>query len=206
MRARMALCASETTVVLREIKLSQKPPEFIRISEKATVPVLLLPNDTVIDESVDIMLWALKHSDPHGWLDTNLEPQTQQLIQENDGDFKAWLDRYKYFDRYPGDSQLDYRQKAQVFLQKLEELLQESPYLLGGRVTLADVAIMPFVRQFAGVDPGWFESSPYECLRNWLKQFIQSEMFLTVMQKYPVWIDGESEIHFPRQKVLPIAD
>ena len=202
----MALCASETRVVLREVKLSQKPPEFIFISEKATVPVLLLPDDSVIDESVDIMLWALTRSDPQGWLDRNVETQARQLIEENDGDFKARLDRYKYFDRYPGFSQLEYRQMAEVFLQKLEELLQRSPYLLGGRVTLVDVAIMPFVRQFAGVEPEWFEISSYKCLRNWLKQFIQSEMFLTVMQKYPVWIDGESDIHFPRQKVSHIAD
>jgi glutathione S-transferase len=194
----MALCASETRVVVREIKLSQKPPEFTRVSAKATVPVLLFSDDSVIDESMEIMLWALRRSDPYGWLDRDLETQARQLIEENDEGFKAHLDHYKYFDRHPGRSRLDYRQQAEIFIHKLEQLLQRNPYLLGDRATLADVAIMPFVRQFAGVEPEWFESSRYACLKDWLKQFIQSQMFLSVMEKFPLWKDGESEVHFPR--------
>lgn len=194
----MAICASDIKVILREVKLSQKPPELIRISTKSTVPVLLLQDGTVIDESRDIMLWALQHSDPHCWLDEALIQSTKVLIEENDGAFKTHLDHYKYYDRYPMLSQREYRREAEKFLQKLELLLQQNQFLLTDRSTLADVAILPFVRQFAAVEPEWFEQSPYVHLRKWLNAFIQSELFKIVMTKYSFWKDGESEVHFPR--------
>ena len=197
-RARMALAVSGFKVVLREIKLSQKPPELIRVSAKATVPVLVLADGGVFDESLDIMLLALGQHDPEGWLDNNLNQPTQQLIDENDTVFKSRLDCYKYADRYPQFSQLDYRLRAELCLQKLEGLLQRQKYLLTDRPTLADIAIMPFVRQFAGVEPRWFETSPYQCLRTWLNGFSQSDLFLTVMTKYPLWKPGEIGTVFPR--------
>lgn len=198
MRARMALCASGFDVILREIKLSQKPPELIQVCAKGTVPVLVLADGSVIDESLDIMLWALKQHDPQGWLDDNLHSSTRQLIAENDGSFKSMLDRYKYFERYPDFTQQEYRKKGEIFLNKLETLLQRNNCLLFDSPTLVDVAVMPFVRQFAGVDSNWFENSPYKRLRTWLKALIHSDMFATVMTRYPVWQAGEEEVFFPR--------
>lgn len=198
MRARMALCVSGIQVILREIKLSQKPVQFIRVSAKATVPVLVSGDSSVIDESLDIMRWSLKQHDPEGWLDDELILPTQQLIGENDSDFKSSLDRYKYFDRYPEYSQLEYRQKAEIFLQKLEDLLNQHRYLLDDRVTLADIALMPFVRQFAGVEPDWLGNSPYVYVKQWLDELTQSELFITVMTRYAFWKAGESEVLFPR--------
>lgn len=199
MRARMALCACGFEVILREVKLSQKPPALIQVSAKATVPVLVLQDGSVIDESLDIMWWALKQHDPQGWLEEDLNALTLQLIAENDGSFKSSLDRYKYFERYPDSTQLEYRQQGEIFLKKLEGLLERNDYLLASRPTLVDVAVMPFVRQFAGVEPGWFDNSAYNRLKVWLKVFLQSDLFGTVMTRYSFWQAGEKEVLFPRQ-------
>ncbi|MBC8508454.1 MAG: glutathione S-transferase [Chloroflexi bacterium] len=197
-RARLALYACGQSVELREIKLSQKVDEFVRVSAKAEVPVLLLPGGEVLDESLDIMHWALERNDPLHWLRNDLGAQTQQLIEENDESFKPILDRYKYFDRYPQASQSEYRQQADGFLQQMENRLQRSPYLLSDTATLVDMALMPFIRQFSGVEPNWFASCEYVRLREWLNGLLASDLFSTVMTKYDVWKTGDDIALFPR--------
>lgn len=193
-RARMALLSSATQVELREVDLKQKPQQMLDLSPKGTVPVLQLPDGTVLEESLDIMLWALAQADPEQWWQTQEEHQTNQtlaLIKENDEVFKYWLDRYKYSVGYPEMSKQAYRDKGVEFIRKLDERLSQHDYLLSDQCTLADAAIFPFVRQFAFVDKSWFDASPYDEVKQWLSQFLQSERFKTVMAKYPPWQDEQ---------------
>jgi len=190
MRARMALQYSQTTVELREVILRDKPRELITASTKATVPVLILPDGRVIDESYDIMRWALARGDPDGWLDID-RVVGDALIDRNDFEFKPNLDQYKYPERFPQQSAEAGRDLGMVFLHRLEELCKEHPYLFGERVSIVDVAVAPFVRQYAHVDPAWFESAAGPALHGWLERFEQSELFLSVMQKYPRWSPGD---------------
>lgn len=196
MRARMALRYSDCRVQLREVELKNKPDALIAISAKATVPVLQCADGRVIDESLDIMHWALRHNDPHNWLQAQYQPEVSALIETNDTLFKRHLDHYKYADRYPEFSQLEYRQQGEVFLQQLEQRLQQQAYLLSERISLADVAIFPFIRQFAHVDIGWFDQAPYPCLRAWLYQWMESSLFQSVMQKYTPWRVGDTPLVF----------
>jgi glutathione S-transferase len=189
MRARMALIASGISIEIREVELRNKPKAMLTASPKGSVPVLVLPDGRVIDESWDIMLWALRQNDPQNWLgdhENNL-PAALCLLEENDTIFKRNLDRYKYPKRFPEHPQDFYRAQGAVFLQKLEAHLRATPYLLNNTMSIADAAVLPFVRQFAAVDAHWFASAPYPELRDWLKNFIASELFTVVMQKHPVW-------------------
>ncbi len=168
--------------------LKDKPIEMIAISSKATVPVLQLVDGAVIDESRAIMSWALQRNDPAMLLPTpSSQCDTNQLLDENDFEFKHWLDRYKYADRYPDHSATYYRSKAELFLEKLEFRLQANQYLFGPQPTLADIAIMPFIRQFSLVDKAWFDQTPYVHLQRWLSEWIDSDLFESVMSKYPQW-------------------
>jgi glutathione S-transferase len=185
MRARMALREAGIAVEIREIALRDKPREMLAVSPKGTVPVLVLPDSTVIDESLDIMRWALRQYDPDGWLHD--ETRSLALIADNDGAFKQALDRYKYADRYPEKPAAASRAMGEIFLQRLEDHLQRQPGLLGPAPSIADVAIFPFVRQFAMVDSGWFAAAPYPALRDWLERWLGSALFLDIMQKHPPW-------------------
>ena len=187
MRARLALASAGITTELREILLRDKAPELIAASPKATVPVLLAPE--VIDESLDIMLWALNENDPEGWLDMPTEGHA--LIQHSDTEFKPLLDAYKY-KRDP-----ERRDQASVFLQNLDQMLATRPYLFGQSATLADMATLTFVRQFAFVDKPWFDAQPWPNLSNWLENFIASQRFIDIMQKYPKWQAGDPITLFP---------
>nr|WP_314580538.1 glutathione S-transferase [uncultured Pseudomonas sp.] len=185
MRARMAVAYSGAEVELVEVSLKAKPPEMLERSPKGTVPVLVL-DDQVLEQSLDIMRWALAQNDPDDWSmasDSPAQQQIAELIAENDSAFKTDLDRYKYAVRYPEFSQKHYRAQGEVFLSKLEGLLAEREYLITDHLTLADIALAPFVRQFCFVDPDWFWQSPYPRLRNWLTRFLESELFTQVMQK-----------------------
>jgi len=186
MRARMALKYAGIALEIREIVLKAKPAEMLKVSPKATVPVLVLVDGTVIEQSLDIMLWALQQQDTEGWLnaDDNL---MQQLIADNDGAFKQALDKYKYAIRFPEQSAEVYRAQGEVFLSKLETLLSRSRYLLSNQISLADIAIFPFIRQFSGVDSAWYEAAPYPQLKVWLKTLIESELFISIMQKQPAY-------------------
>ena len=195
MRARMAIAASGVTVSLREVLLRDKPPELLAASSKATVPVLVLPDGEVIDESLDIMRWALKANDPQGWLqgaDTESE-----WIQACDGEFKHWLDRYKYADRHPEHSATVYRANAEQFLSQVESALSDARWLRGEGASAIDVAVFPFIRQFAGVESDWWADAPYPCTRRWLERWLQSELFSTIMAKYPRWEAGQPGQPFP---------
>lgn len=189
MRARMALKLADIEVEIREISLRDKPAHMLQVSPKATVPVLVLPDGKVIDESIDIMFFALKK---HA-LGANIHAGCRALILENDNGFKEALDRYKYPERYPTQTQLQYRQQGEVFLQKLENLLQQNSYLHGANAGFADYAIFPFIRQFAAVDSAWFASGgivngpPYPKLRVWLSSLVESDLFTSVMQKQAVY-------------------
>lgn len=198
-RARMAIAYSGVSIVWREVLLSDKPDELLIISPKATVPVLQLENGRVIDESLDIMYWAVSQNDPDYWLKVNAEKSKQiiALVEENDDQFKYDLDRYKYADRYPEKTTEDYRILAEQFLERLEHNLNLTNYLIGNTISLADVAIFPFVRQFSGVEPDWFQQAPYPNLKLWLKQFLESKLFLSVMPKYEQWRAGDKATVFP---------
>ncbi|WP_299181380.1 glutathione S-transferase [uncultured Neptuniibacter sp.] len=196
-RARLALAYSRQTLIWREVVLKDKPAAMLEISPKATVPVLQLPQGEVIDESFDIMQWALQQSDPDNWLDQTNRPEIIALIAENDLEFKPHLDKYKYADRFPEESMTTYRARAELFLTSLEQRLEQHPFLLGDKITLADAAIVPFIRQFAGVDAQWFQHAPYPCLRRWLEAWLNNELFLSVMKKYPQWKEGDRPLLFP---------
>ena len=202
MRARMALKIAEIEVEIREISLRDKPAHMLQISPKGTVPVLLLPDNCVIDESLEIMIWAfnnarkeidansLEHSSasllPSVYVAVRVSPETT-LIETNDTRFKKYLDCYKYPERNlqsnPKKSQLEYRQLGETFFAQLENLLQQNTYLFGEKPSFADYAIFPFVRQFAAVDDVWFEQCKYSKLRVWLYAWLESELFKSVMQK-----------------------
>lgn len=194
MRARMALKASGQQVHLREVLLRDKPIEMLEASPKGTVPVLVLDDGTVIDESRDVMQWAMDQNDPGGWKTKD----AGALIAEADGPFKNALDRYKYPNRYEdeGVDKLEQRAKGREFLAKLDTRLAEHDQLLGDRVTEADIAIFPFVRQFANTDRDWFDAEPLPHLQRWLSGHLESELFLSVMNKYPQWKTGDEEVAF----------
>lgn len=179
MRARLALYSAKISHEHREVDLKNKPAEMLVISPKGTVPVLQLEDRTVIEESLDIMKWAL-----------NTPSENSELITENDTTFKQALDRYKYPGRYPETREMNHREQCEQFLRKLEEQL--NPFLTGKEPALTDMALFPFVRQFAMVNPEWFHEQPYPHLKIWLNFFISSNLFQQVMQNYPLWLPGSS--------------
>jgi len=195
-RARVTLIYSGIPVELREVVLSDKPPEFIACSPKATVPVLVLGQGRVLEESLEIMHWALAQNDPDGWLAAD-GAEVQALIRENDDAFKKNLDAYKYSDRHPEKTAQEHRTEGEEFLQKLEEHLQQAPYLQGPNLTISDIAIAPFVRQFAHVDFEWFQATPYLQLQDWLQRFKKLDLFVNSMRKYPKWQAGDAVTIFP---------
>ena len=200
MRARLAIsyCLPKHAVELREVVLRDKPASLINISPKATVPVLLLECGQVLEESLDIMQYALSTRPDleEALLPDSLKADIFSLIKVNDGDFKWALDRYKYADRYE-HSQTYYREKGEVFLDALNERLNSHRYLMGDEMTLADLAIFPFVRQFAHVDKLWFEASQYTALIQWLNHWLASDLFISIMTKYPQWQEGDEPVYFP---------
>ncbi len=181
MRARLALRYSGVPVQIVEVSLKAKPAEMLALSPKGTVPVLCV-GGRVIEESLEIMQWALAQHDPDDWL-LKGDPRVLDLITENDQVFKHHLNRYKYAERYPEQPMEHYRAEGEVFLQTLEGLLAENDYLLAEQLSLADVALAPFVRQFAHVDREWFAGTPYRQLQAWLQRFLESPLFIAVMAK-----------------------
>jgi glutathione S-transferase len=198
MRARLALNKANIKCELREVVLKDKPKEMLALSSKGTVPVLLTPNEKVIDQSCEVMHWALKQNDPDNWLDEDTA-QSQYLIDYNDNEFKHFLDRYKYHVGYPEHSQEYYRDNAESFLKILEAHLKDNQgiALLGNRYTFADMAIFPFIRQFAMVDLDWFQASPYKSLKKWFSTIEQSDLFQSCMKKYDQWKPDQHPVYFP---------
>ena len=196
-RARMAVAAAGIEVTIREVLLKDKPPELIAASAKATVPVLVLPDGNVIDESLGVMGWALTQRDPLGWLSG--EGFSSDWIQTCDDEFKYWLDRYKYADRHPEHTAEHYRREAEAFLRQIEDRLTGFSWLGGEAPSVADVALFPFVRQFAGVEPAWWQGAPYPGTRIWLAQWLEGALFSAVMTKYPRWEPGQPGTRFPAE-------
>lgn len=188
MRARMALRYARVNADIRDISLREKPSSMLKLSPKGTVPVLVLSDGEVIDESIEIVFWALHQQDPDGWLNVNLDT-ANALIDENDGSFKKALDRYKYPDRFPDLPVADYRAQGAVFLSKLEQHLAQHTYLLSDQLSVADIAIFPFIRQFANVDKAWFDKASYPKLQNWLKALLNTALFESIMEKQPTYVD-----------------
>ncbi|MFK3642423.1 glutathione S-transferase [Pseudomonas protegens] len=185
MRARLALRYAGVPMRIVEVSLKAKPAEMLALSAKGTVPVLAL-EDRVIDESLEIMHWALAQHDPEDWrltADPTAQAQMAALIAENDQVFKVHLNRYKYAERYPEAPMEHYRAQGEAFLARLDSLLQQRRYLLAEHPSLADMALLPFVRQFAHVDREWFAQTPYRSLQEWLQEQLESELFLAVMAK-----------------------
>jgi len=193
MRARMAIAVSGVGVELREVVLRDKPAEMLEASPKGTVPVLVLTDGRVIDESLDIMRWALGQYDPQNWL----AGDDPELIAVNDGPFKAALDRYKYPHRYGIVDPEPHRMEGWKILLNLNERLTHHAYLAGGKPGFADIAIFPFARQFAVTDLPWFDEQDAIALQRWLGALTTSSMFETIMRRFPKWRSGDPEVMFP---------
>jgi glutathione S-transferase len=196
-RARMALWQAGLMVELREVVLRDKPTAMLEASPKGTVPVLVLPDGSVIDESLAIMRWALQHNGPQAWLAQAETLELNALVDLNDGPFKQALDAYKYPERHPQQSAAAHRAQGEtVLIALLEARLASQPFLAGANASACDVAIFPFVRQWAAVDSAWFEASPWVAVRRWLNHWQTSEIFAAVMDKYPVWQAGQDPVRF----------
>ncbi len=198
MRARLAIASARLACELREVSLKAKPAAMIAVSPKATVPVLVLSGGQVLDESLDIMLWALEQQDPEGCLPPPGHERSAMLalIAENDGPFKTQLDRYKYPGRYGLESGAPARDAALPWLRALDRRLAGQSWLFGPRRSLADMAIAPFVRQFAHTDRDWFHSQPLPHLQQWLEAFLASPAFAQVMEKHAPWSPGDEPVWF----------
>ena len=216
MRARLAIYKSKQVVELRDIVLKNKPAAMLAASPKATVPVLVLSttkvaNADVLDESLEIMIWALTQSDPLNLLRTQvltshtasseLEPSTKltdilSLISLFDDEFKTFLEAYKCAKRYHESNLDDCRQACEVYIQNLEQRLSKHRYLFDDNESLADLALLPFIRQFARIERQWYLQSPYPEVKRWLNQYLQSPMFTKVMAKYPLWSPEQAVVEF----------
>jgi glutathione S-transferase len=194
MRARLAVQAAGVAVELRELALKDKPAEMLLASPKGTVPVLVLPDGTVIEQSLDVMLWALRQGSPQNWLPTEATGMEAALasIAVNDGLFKQALDRYKYPARFALKDGRAHRDEGATVLQQWEGRLVGQPYLNGTHWGLPDAAIAPFVRQFAHTDKAWFAEQHWPHLQRWLANFEASPAFAGVMERVPVWQAGDA--------------
>lgn len=207
MRARLALVLSQTPCELREVILRHKPAELLQVSPKGTVPVLITPQSEVIEQSLDIMTWALGRHDPGRFLPRSSDDErlARALILRNDSEFKFNLDRYKYPERYQGQADftsaaefaLSHRSRAAAILDELNQGLGASAYLLGNYASLADLAIAPFVRQFAHTDKRWFLGQDWQPLQAWLDAWLDSALWEQVMARFPAWVNGAEPCEFP---------
>lgn len=200
MRARIGIHKAQLQIDIREVNLKQKPAEMLAASAKGTVPILVLDNapesPIVFDESLDVMLWALTKNDPedllHGF-DQNALPKMLDLIRLFDDKFKTCLNAYKAASRYREDNVTECREACEVFIQELENRLSDSAFLMSDQESLTDIALMPFIRQFAKVERQWYLQAPYPRVREWLNFYLQSGMFTRVMTKFDFWVSAEDE-------------
>ena len=211
MRARLAVFSAGIQVELREILLRDKPEAFLKASPKGTVPVVELVDGTVLEESRDVMQWALAQNDPDGWLDVqHRDPDgTAAFLDALDGPFKTHLDRYKYASRFDPEAALKHREEGAAMLAKFDSKLATQPSLSGTKNGLLDFATLPFVRQFRIADPVWFDTQPWPHLHHWLRDFLASRQFASVMKKYAVWQAGGRGVIFPeitRHEICHVSD
>ena len=197
MRARFAIRSSKIIVEIREIKLQEKPPEFLKLSPKGTVPVLITNSGEVLEESLDIIYWALNKNDPHKWLARGkLENQDiNKLLDDLINIFKPNLDKYKYPSRFYGVDQFLHRDRNLCFLKKLNSYLENNKSLNCKHLSLLDYSIFPFVRQFRNVDQEWFDKLNFNLLNNWLNQIIDSDDFSSIMKKFKKWKPNDIPIY-----------
>jgi glutathione S-transferase len=202
MRARLSLLLAEQTVRLRDIVLTDKPSEMLAASSKGTVPLLVFEQGKVIEESLDIMLWALHLNDPQNLLyadNPETLPLMLELINTNDNEFISQLKKYKCAARYKDDDEAYHRQHCEQFILHLEQRLTTHRYFMGDTLSLADYAILPFIRQFAKVDRKWYLSAPYPNLQRWLNQHLQSPLYTKALAKYPRWSQDNQDTLFAAQ-------
>ena len=195
MRARMVLLHSKIQCEIREIKLSNKPKEMLAISPKGTVPVLILENGDILDESLDVMLWAIEQGNLRNLFNSG-KKEILDLIKINDGEFKDAIDRYKYSSLYPEKPMIEYRKMGELFLEKIESYLEKNKFIFGKNISLADLAIFPFIRQFCRVDIDWFNSSLFKKIKEWTLFFEGSENFIDIMRKIKPWTIGDKPTLF----------
>jgi len=195
MRARMVLLHSKIQCEIREIKLSNKPKEMLAISPKGTVPVLILENGDILDESLDVMLWAIEQGNLRNLFNSG-KKEILDLIKINDGEFKDAIDRYKYSSLYPEKPMIEYRKMGELFLEKIESYLEKNKFIFGKNISLADLAIFPFIRQFCRVDIDWFNSSLFKKIKEWTLVFEGSENFIDIMRKIKPWTTGDKPTLF----------
>lgn len=203
MRARIAIFKAQQIVILRDIVLSNKPKEMIAASPKATVPVLVLAKGMVVEESLAVMLWALNETDPDDLLQSkNAQslPDMLNLINSFDHDFKIYLEQYKCAKRYRESNIIECRVQCEQFIQTLEKRLNSFDFLMSNTESLADIALLPYIRQFARIERQWYLHSPYPKVRQWLNSYLQSPMFTKVMAKYPLWLDDHEVVLFGKTK------
>ena len=204
MRARLAVCSAGIRVELREILLRDKPDAFLDASPKGTVPVVELADGTVLEESRDVMPWALSQNDPDGWLNVqHRDPDhTAAFLDALDGPFKTHLDRYKYASRFDPATALEHRAAGAAMLAQFDARLANQTGLSGEKNGLLDFAALPFVRQFRIADSAWFDAQPWPHLHSWLQAFLESHQFASVMKKYTVWQEGNDGVTFPETMEL----
>ncbi len=196
MRARMAIHISGQRCELREVLLRDKPPSMLEYSAKGTVPVLILQDGKVIDESLDVIDWALNLNDPDDWQRSKDTKKTKELIKINDGEFKYHLDRYKYSKRYDNEDPEFHRKKCLKFIESINNELNNSEYIFDDNISYADIVLLPFIRQFRIADIEWFDSLPYDNLKKWLSSFLNSSLLNSIMKKYDLWKEGDKSIVF----------
>jgi len=203
MRARMAIFYAQLPVILRDVVLSDKPKAMLTASPKGTVPVLveIKPNYEVIEESLEIMVWAFSKNDPDGYLqqyNSDALPRMLELIAKFDSEFKTRLETYKCAKRYHEENIVEHRKACEVYISDLEMRLSNTAFIMSSSPTIVDIALLPFIRQFSRVERQWYLQSPYPNLRNWLNNYLQSSMFSKVMTKRPLWaeLDDSATIHY----------
>ena len=196
MRARMAIHISGQRCELREVLLRDKPPSMLEYSAKGTVPVLILQDGKIIDESLDVIDWALNLNDPDNWQRSKDTKKTKELIKINDGEFKYHLDRYKYSKRYDNEDPEFHRKKCLKFIESINNELNNSEYIFDDNISYADIVLLPFIRQFRIADIEWFDSLPYDNLKKWLSSFLNSSLLNSIMKKYDLWKEGDKSIVF----------
>jgi glutathione S-transferase len=188
-RARLALLHSHSKVELREVVLRDRPLSLLEYSPKGTVPVLVLPNGEILEESMDIMLWCIGED--------MLIGDWQELVELNDNEFKGNLDRYKYPDRFDDVTSMEFhRNKCLEILNSFNQRL-DGGFLMGNGLSIADLVLVPFIRQFANTDRGWFEQQDIPNVKKWMDGILQSELFISSMIKYDQWHEGDELTHFP---------
>ena len=192
----MAIHISGQKCELREVLLRDKPPSMLEYSPKGTVPVLILQDGSVIDESLDVIDWALNLNDPDDWQRSKDTKKTKELIKINDGEFKYHLDRYKYSKRYDNEDPEFHRKKCLKFIESLNNELNNSKYIFDNNISYVDIVLLPFIRQFRIADMEWFDSLPYDNIKDWLSKFLDSFLLNIIMKKYDLWKEGDVSIVF----------